>query len=366
MIWNPFKISPKGSLGIDVGTSSVKIVELSKWGKKKKLENYGEMRAEALYGKPFRTFEKSTLNVSDQDVARDISAILKEAGVKTKKAYFSIPDFSTFFTTFNLPAMTEEELFQAVKYEARQHIPLPLSEVTLDWQVIEKETANQKPTSFKILLVAVPNEVISQYQKIAKSAGLELLALEAEVFGLARASVKNQDPSLGRLKEKSVIILVDIGAQSTTISIVDGEVLKISHSFDTSGNDLTNIISKGFNVDYGKAEELKIKYGLLSSKMDIRESIIPLIDLILSEVKKVSHGFFQVEQKETQKIILAGGSALLPDLADYFSKNLNTPVEIASPFSSIYCPPVLEGTLKKMGPSYTIAVGTALKGLEQK
>ncbi len=364
MFWNPFKVSLKNCLGVDIGTSSIKLVELSKLGKKRKLENYGEMRAEALYEKPFRTFEKSTLTVLDKDVVRAILAILKEAGIKTKRAYFSIPDFSSFFTTFDLPAMTEEELPQAVTYEAHQHIPLPLSEVVLDWQLIERKISKQKPISFKILLVAVPNEVISQYQGIARSAGLELLALEAEVFGLARASIKNQNLSLSQLKEKPAIILVDIGAQSTTISIVDEGVLKISHSFNTSGNDLTNVISKGFNIDYKKAEGLKKQYGLLPSEINIRESIMPLINLILSEIKKISQNFFQTEQKEIQKVILAGGSALLPGLADYFSKDLGTQVEIANPFSDIYYPPILEGTLKKMGPSYTISVGTALRGLE--
>ena len=108
MNWNPFKINPKGFLGIDIGTSTIKIVEMSHLGKRKKLDNYGEMKAEALYEKPFRTFEKSTLSFSNRDVVRALSAILKEGGFKTNKAYFSIPDFSTFFTTISLPTMTDE------------------------------------------------------------------------------------------------------------------------------------------------------------------------------------------------------------------------------------------------------------------
>ena len=99
MIWNPFKITPKGFLGIDIGTSTIKIVEMSRAGKRRKLDNYGEMKAEALYEKPFRTFEKSTLSFSDRDVVRALSAVMKEAVFKTNKAFFSIPDFTTFFTT---------------------------------------------------------------------------------------------------------------------------------------------------------------------------------------------------------------------------------------------------------------------------
>ena len=354
-MWNPFKIAPQIFLGVDIGTFSIKIVEVSRWGKKRKLENYGEMQAEALYEKPFRTFEKSTLTVSDTDVVRAILAILREARIKTKKAYFSIPDFSSFFTTFDLPQMTEDELSQAVRYEARQHIPLPLSEVTLDWQIIGGKEANQKSTTLKILLVVVPNEIIQQYQEIARNSQLELLSLEAEAFGLARALIT--DPT-------TAVALVDIGARSTTINIIDRGILKISHSFDTSGNDLTNVIAKGLDLSHGEAEELKKKHGLLSSEIDTRVPMLPLIDLILNEIEKIFQNFYRTEKKEIQKLILAGGSAFLPGLADYFSKNLALTVEIANPFSNIYYPPILEETLREMGPSYAIALGTALRGLE--
>jgi len=190
MIWNPFKIAPKGFLGIDIGTSAIKIVEMSRAGKRRKLDNYGEMKAEALYEKPFRTFEKSTLSFSNRDVVRSLSAVLKEAGFKTNKAFFAIPDFSTFFTTISLPAMTDEEIPQAVDYEAPQHIPLPLQSVTLDWQIIEREAgAAAGQETIKVLLVAVPKDVIQQYQQIAQAVGLELISMEAEVFSLSRALI---------------------------------------------------------------------------------------------------------------------------------------------------------------------------------
>ncbi len=358
MIWNPFKIAPKGFLGVDIGTFSIKIVEVSRAGKRRKLDNYGEIQAEALYQKPFRTFEKSTLTLSDKDIIRAITAVLKEAGMKSTKAFFSIPDFSTFFTTLTLPGMTDAELPQAVSYEARQHIPLPLADVTLDWQIIEREGANpQKPDSFKILLVAVPNDVIQQYQEIAQAAGLELLSLEAEVFGLVRALVGEEE------KEGSVA-LIDVGARSTTINIIDKGMLKISHSFDTSGSDFTMLIAKGLNIDYPEAEELKKKYGLLPSESKTRESLQPFVDLILNEIKKILSSFYQTDRKEVKKVILAGASALMPGLADYFAESLKKPVEIANPFTNIYYPPILEETLKIMGAAYPIAVGTALRGLE--
>ena len=97
---------PEKFLGIDIGTSSIKMVELSSWAGRKKLENYGEISASVLYKKPFRTADKSSLILSDKDIARAIKAVTEEAGIKSRHVAFSIPDFSTFFTTFELPAMS--------------------------------------------------------------------------------------------------------------------------------------------------------------------------------------------------------------------------------------------------------------------
>ena len=356
MPWNPLKIIPKNFLGIDVGTSSIKVIELSRVGERRKLENYGEMEAGAFFEKPFRTFEKSTLTVFSQDVARAILAILNETKIQTREACFSIPDFSTFFTWFSLPPMTKEEIDQGVKYEARQHIPVPLNEVVLDWQIISGEISDDKKRApVKILLVAVPNEIIRQYQEIATLANLKLRALEAEVFALARALVRNH---------KEAQLLVDIGAQSTTVSVIDKGVLKRSHSFDISGNEFTSIISKGFGLDYKSAEMLKRKHGLLPSEQNTKDSLLPLIDLILNEIEKVSFNFYQQEAKEIEKVVIAGGSALMPGLIEYFSEKLKKQVEVANPFADIFYPPILETSLKKVAPSYAIAVGAALRGLQ--
>jgi type IV pilus assembly protein PilM len=351
-------MTPKGFLGIDIGTFSVKIVEMAYAGKRRKLENYGEMQASALYEKPFRTFERSTLSFSNRDVVRAVAAVAKEANFKTNKAVFSIPDFSTFFTTITLPAMTDEEIPQAVNYEAPQHIPLPLQGVTLDWQIVERQEAvNGGTGSIKILLVAVPNDVIQQYQQIAEGAGLEIVSLEAEVFSLSRALI-------GEEEKVGVVSLVDIGARSTTINVIDNGILKVSHSFDTSGSDFTSVIAKSLGLEYLEAEKLKKEHGLLSQKNGTEEAMSPLIDLILQEIKKIFSSFFQSEKKEIRKVILAGASANMPGITDYFAKNLAKPVSVADPFSSIFYPPILENDLRVMGPSYAIAVGAALRGLE--
>jgi type IV pilus assembly protein PilM len=347
-----FKFLPRSSVGIDIGTSSLKVVELSRWGSRKTLKNYGEIQASRLYDKPFRTFEKNTLMLSSQDIARGVRAICQEAKIETKEAVFSIPDFSSFFTYFELPAMSKEELPQAVQYEARKHVPLPFAEVTFDWQVIEKPFPNTK-RPFKILLVAVPNEVINQYQEIAQGSGLRLLALEAEVFGLIRSFFRD---------EKFPAAVLDIGAQTTTINVVWKGQLRNSHGIDIAGNGFTERISQSLLIDFSKAQALKSQKGLLSP--DIVSILSPLIDMIVTEVQNIAQSFEEREGTRIEKIVLGGGSARMPGLKEYFEKNLVKEVEILDPFSSLFVPPILEQTLQEMGPSYAVAVGMALRGLE--
>jgi len=360
MLWTPFKKVPKKCLGIDIGTSYIKMVEIRKRGKDKELSNYGEIKVSDIYP----NFKASIITAEIEEVANVIGAIIAEAKIKTRTAVFSLPDYSSFFTTFTLPAMTKEEIPEAVKYEAPLHIPLPLTKVTLDWQVVEGFEKQGVP--LEILLVAVPNEIVNRYREIASLAKLNLEALEAEVFGLIRSLIKSD----------LTTALVDIGAESTTCSIVDKKILKSSHSFDTGGKRLTEALAGLLNVEWERAEKLKIENGILGVK-SVREGLLPTLNLILKETEQICSEFSETERKEVENLILAGGSALLPGLKEYFAENINLPkfpkekfgqvnkkVEIADPFSGLISPPVLSKNLGEMGPLYAVSVGIALRGIQ--
>jgi type IV pilus assembly protein PilM len=360
MKWNLFQrfFSPKKFLGIDIGTSCIKIVEISQFRNRQKLENYGSISATAFYEKPFRTFKKDIILFSTQDTVKAIRSIIEEAKIKTKEAIFSIPDFSTFFTNFELPFMREEELNQAIRYEAKQHIPLPLKEVFLNWQIIKGNFAQKE--KLKILLVVVSNKIVDQYQKIADLSQLKLVSLEAEVFSLIRTLIKKD--------EKEPIALIEIGASSTSCSIIDETKLENSYSLSIASNELDKKIVEKYNINYLEAEKLKEKYGLLyngTEGRNVHEHLLPLIDSIIIEIEKSFNNFYQKGGKEIQKIILSGGAVLLPGLKEYFQVKLKKEVLISQPFSILNYPPVLEKTLKEIGPSYTIAIGAALGGLRK-
>ncbi|MDP3901036.1 MAG: type IV pilus assembly protein PilM [bacterium] len=348
----PLPLAPKTSLGVDIGTSSLKIVELRKWGNRRTLQNYGEIEAGALYDRPFRTLEKNMFTLSPEDIARAIRAIMIEAGMTTRQAVFSIPDFSSFFTTFQLPPLSREELASSVAYEARRHIPVPVSEVVFDWQVVEGNVGRNQP--LKILLIAVPKEVINQYQDIAKKSGLFMNALEAEVFGLIRS---------GAALEQGPIILLDIGAQTTTVNSVEAGTVRLSRSLDIAGNSFTERIAQSFSLERSAAREMKEREGLLPGTQSA-EILSPLLDVIVGEIQRVAEDFLQLSGKRVQKVILGGGSALLPNLSSYVQAATQIPTETIDPFRSLVYPPILEETTKHLGPSYAVAIGMALRGLE--
>lgn len=345
----------KKSLGIDIGVSSVKIVEITNLGKKKKLENYIEFRfPEEKDG--FQAFDKDSLLLKADQVSEMLLGLFRKAGIKQKNAAFSIPDFSTFFTTFSLPSMTETEIPQAVEFEARHHIPIPLSEVTFDWKIIEKP-GNLPGEKLKILLVAVPNKVLTSYQRLAALCGLEIKGIEAEVFGLLRTAVPET-------KKNKAVCLVDFGWQSTTVSIVDNENLKASFNFDISGTTLTNAISKEMNVDLKQAEDMKKKYGLDPKKADVYKVLSDQMSALSDGIEKACSDFSQAEDKEIETVILTGGTAFLYGLNEFFKNKLQKTIEVADPFSKFVYPNQLKNRLKELGPSFAVALGVGLMGSE--
>jgi type IV pilus assembly protein PilM len=359
---NLFGLIPHNFLGIDIGTSAIRLVEISSWAGRKKLESYGEIPASVLYKKPYRTFEKNTLLFSNDDIARAIQAVIDEAGMKADRVVFSIPDFSTFFTNFELPPMTDREIPQAIRSEARRHIPLPLSEVALDWQIIP-QPQNSKSKEIRILLVAVPNETINKYKSISKKLDLEMLGLEAEVFGMTRSLISEQ--------ERRAVALIDIGGRSTSCSIMYRGILRRSHSFDASGGTIVERLSKSLGINREEAESKIKKFGILGKESgypeatDVKGAIEPVISLMVNEIGDTFQTFQAREGTDVEKIILAGGTALLPGLNVFFQRRFpEKEIKIANPFEELYFPPILSQRLRMIGPSYAIATGMALKGLE--
>ena len=354
------KTKSQKSLGVDIGTKVIRAVEIS--GKKGKLalENYGEVNLDVACKEFFRSFDKKNLNPSVDNISAALKAIIEETGIKTKKVVFSLPDFATFFTTFELPPMSKKEIANAIGFEARKYIPLPLSELVLDWQLMSKDPSPKENS--KILVMAVPKVIVEQYKVIAEQAGLELTALEAEAMALKRAVVDEKDP---------VSCLLEIGFQSTNINIIDEGFMKMSFSFDIAGKDLTYSISETLNISMPEAEIIKKKQGLLiNEEGNISHILTPILSVISERTRKVIRDFESKEGKRIEKIIVSGGTSLMPGIIEYLAVSLNQDeaqaraVGVAKPFSKIAYPPILEKKMDEINATYAIALGEALRKFE--
>lgn len=359
-----FSSGSKSSLGVDIGTTSVKVVELSRNNDGKiKLETYGSLES-IVYSKYLEeTLQSSTVKISDQQAAEMIKKIIKEAKVKTRKVVMSAPVFSTFTSVIELPEMSQQEIESAIRFEAKQYVPVPLSEVVLGWNVIGKKNyevlgAGNFSNKVLVLIVAIPKELSNEFARIADLANLDLIALETESFALIRSLLGN---------DKSTVVLVDIGSRATNISIVSGGFIRASRGLDTSGVEITKVLAKGMGVDIKRANELKRTIGLDMDGANKQAAgvMLPIIDIITGETKRIIDVFSRKEgtTARVERIILAGGSAGIPKIADRFTEVTGIKTVIGNPWSRVEYPPQLQKTLENIGPSFSVALGLAMRNI---
>ena len=341
-------------LGIDIGTTSIKLVELQKTRQKIELTNYGILEKYGHLERINDAIQTNSFKLLEESTALLLKQLIEKSKIKNRETYMALPSFSGFVSIMELPEMPDKELAKAVNFQAGQYIPMPLQETTLDWQIIER--INGKIT---VLLMAVPTDIVKRYVQSAKLAKINLKGLELETVAVARL--------LGK-KEKSVVALVDIGGRSTSINIMDKGALRTSHNVDTAGGDFTQVISSGLGINPFRAEELKRAYGLniqARGEVKITNLLMPLLDVIKRETEKAINNYFLRTKKKAKKVILTGGGANLQGLEDYYSKQLALPVVKGDPFSwgLISYNPNLSPVMKDIGSSLTSACAVVFKDI---
>lgn len=370
MIFNLFK--SKSKLGIDIGTSAIKVIELEKESGRFALKNYGffelKSQPESLEKPGSGAIQshagQGILRLPDQEIIWGIKEILKKGKIKTTDAVASLPAFSTFSTIIEMPYLSEDDLAKSLPFEARKYIPIPLSEVILDWSIID--VSNQsgtaaagdkkaKPTTVQVFLAAVPKDETARYQRIMQGAGLNLRALELENTALIRALLGN---------DLSAMAIVSIGGRSTSVLIVDKGYERISHNYEVGGFEITKSISRSLNVSMEKAEELKRKLGLKQTDENIvNEAMSSLIDMMVFETKKTITNYESSKNQKISRVLLAGGLANMPNFAGYFKQKLGREVVIANSFARIVYPQGLSSIVQELANTFSVAAGLAMRDL---
>jgi type IV pilus assembly protein PilM len=370
-IFNKFLSTKSESvLGIDIGSSSIKVVQVKNKKGKVILETYGEL---ALG--PYGGFQPGqATNLPPEKIIEALKDIMKEANVTTKNCGISIPIKSSMVFTIDMPMFSDKQLNQMVPIEARKYIPVPISEVTLDWFVIptsedipdtsstdfpkdeKAKEANKK--NVQVLIVAIHNDVLTRFSDLVTGAELNAGFFEIEMFSTARA-IMDQD--------SSPVMIFDMGAGATKLYIIERGVIRNSHTISKGSQDVTMAISSSLGVPIDKAEKMKINFGsnLPDEDSKIIDVIGFVIDPILSEVNTVLLNYERKYNKNVTKILLAGGGVALNGFAEYASKKLNTQVTLALPFSKVETPAFLNEVLRSTGVSFSVAIGLAIRRLQE-
>ena len=358
-----FQAENKSVVGIDIGSSSIKVVQVRKDKGHAVLETYGEI-ALGPYAK--QEIGQAT-NLPSAKISEAITDVFRESNVTTKRAALSIPLRSSFLTLIDIPANQESVINQMIPIEARKYVPVPISEVALDWWVVPKpETegpidattpATAPSTTVEVLLVAIHNTIINQYKEIVVKNELQTGGFEIEMFSAVRAVLGH---------DLLPVLVLDLGAGSTKVSVVDFGVLKVSRTISKGSQDLTTALSKSMGITFAKAEEIKRRVGLIGKEGgDVIAIMNPVLEVIFYEANQVLVNYQKRYKRSVAKVVLIGSGSLLQGLLEVAKKSFEIEVVYGNPFKKVEAPAFLEGVLQEAGPSFSVAIGLALRAIQE-
>lgn len=335
--------------GLDVGTNSIKVVELAKEGKGFRLVTFG------LSPSPPKGFSSES-SIDLEILAESIKKLVKDSRINTNNVAVALSETQVYTRVISTPPLSEDELSSAIRWEAEQYIPLPLSDVRLDYQILSMPDKNIPGAKAEVLLVAAPITTLNKYLKVLEHANLKPVLVETEIISVARSLVSSSMPTS---------LLVDIGANTTEIAIVRQGSLSFTRSVATGGNALARAVSTDLGLEIGQAEEYKKSYGLDESKLSgkVEKAIKPIFDVIVSEMRRAI-SFYQKEKMDTvSRAVLTGGTSRLPGIVTYLAQVLGIEVLVGDPWQTVTMTDQQKATLSLDGQLFSAAVGLAMKNL---
>ncbi len=362
--------SPNTYIGVDLGTSTSKIVELVDRKSRIELTTYAESNMKNWLTNPPN---------GDQDAISKTADVLRQmmdkAGTSADSAVAALPGGVVFSTVLMMPQIPDSEMEKAVRFAARDIVPADIDEMILGWSRVgsQPHMATDRPDtvtlpniakapfsitdgSMPVFITAAPKDIVSRYIAVFENIQVTLLALEVETFPLVRSLLNNSNIS--------ATLLVDIGSRATTFHIIDGGTPRVSHTIDFGGYDITSAIAKALNISEDDAEVSKVEKGLLSKQDDaIHTAIESAVARQVEKAKDLLNLYEQKEGRRLQKSVLIGGGAKLKGLSEYWSRVVGIQTTIGNPWKGLSYPVTLEGVLTDIGPRFGVAVGLALRGM---
>ena len=349
-----FKQAKKNLVGLDIGSSSVKAVELQKKGSVVQLMSLGYENLQ-----PDTIVDGQIMELNN--VSNVISSIFSEHTIKTQRVAAGVSGHSVIVKNIVLPQMSEEELQESFSWHAEELIPFDIADVNLDYQV----TGNSSD-ALHVLMAACKSDKIANVKQAIQLAGKQPVIIDIDAFALQNCYELNYQPKAGE-----VVALLNIGAATMNINILNGARSVFARDASVGGSQYTSLLQKELGLTFEQAES--VKRGLpLPEGVEARpiQPIIETVSDILSLEVKKTMDFYRATAEEggqsIQKILIAGGGSKLPGLGEYLAKRFEIPVEVFDPFKRI------EVDARKFDPDYmrevipemAVAVGLALRGVE--
>jgi len=350
----------KNVIGLDIGSSAVKLIQLKPTKRGYQLQHFGmaPLPPEAIID---GALMNSTVIVST------IRELLSSQRVKHKEAGIAISGHSVIIKKITLPAMTQEELEESIQWEAEQYIPFDINDVNIDVQVLTPEPTEQG--QMDVLLVAAKKDMINDYLAVVQEAGLQPVIVDVAAFCAENAFETNYE-----LPQKDTIVLINIGASVININVITNGMTAFTRDISMGGNQFTEEIQKQLNVSYDEAEALKLGGGSSADAdsvvpQEVERVIVSVSETLAGEVQR-SLDFYAATAAESHlaRIYLSGGTCKIPSLYKIIENKVGVPVEIMNPFRNIEFDPKRFDPeyIRDVGPAAAVAVGLGLRTPDDK
>ncbi len=344
----------KNALGLDIGSSSIKLVQLRESKKGIQLANFSmaPLPTEAIV-------DGALMNASV--VVETIQGIVSAQKLRTREVAVSISGHSVIIRKISLPAMTPDELDESIKWEAEQYIPFDVNDVYLDHQILQ---SRPEQGQMDILLVAAKKEIVDEYTGVVREAGLDPMVVDVDCFTIQNAFEVNYGFPPGE-----TIVLVDVGAATININVISNGITTFTRDISMGGNQYTEEIQKQLNVSYDEAEAYKIggERGVDADSVvphEVERVITQVSESMTGEIHR-SLDFYLATASEGRlsKVYLSGGTAKVPSLARTIENRVGVAVELLDPFRNVQIDPKLFNLdyINEVRPLASVAVGLGLR-----
>ncbi len=351
----PF-LSKSGNLvGLDIGTHSVKLVQVQTGNGKPKLVSMGvapldrDMFSEGRVAQP-------------EQIAGVIRQLADHLKVKQKTVAVSVSGYDVMIKKIELPTMTEEELETKMHSELGQYIPYNVDEVDIDYQVLD--VAKDRPNYMEVLLVAAKKESIADFNSLLKMGGFDPYVVDVDFFALGNAFEATYESG------EEITALLDIGAHKSVMNIIQKGVPILTRSISIGGNQATENIKDAFNISFPEAEKAKLgEFADRFPRAELEEVFVSTVSNWVNECSRAVDFYYNnYPDKKIDRLLLCGGSSRLPELDKVFQEKMEIPVEIFNPlarlqFDSKHFDPEY---IEYIGPQMAISLGLALRKSKEK